>query len=474
MRHPQTIILEAELLASSPERVYDLLERRAPKIKSALIVEAGDSELELALLARDEPLIELGLAKFCWSHETAMSLMEKANEGNSGKPELRIALLSNTTLQRSVPDSLFNYSEKATFQWLTTCSQEEVAALFANPLVVDYFLMDFFEGKEPWIALDDERRRIAVGAFSSSRLEREYTDIYDPYDEFERETVLWAAWDMVESLPITEPWAYVLMDLSTLLLRERVYAKNALAIASKWHPKSGETVFGNDLEYTQRGLSVWQHVRHRIAMLALESNSSLLYELLESDDPAFRGAAYQAGIKTPKQLLHAFEKEEFLAFDHALSNEHLWMTKIGRETLSSLCRKLERKEEIEAGCFPIRPRWLDEERARMEKKYPQYFSEENVEQNDSEDEKPATKADLQIFADAVKKLEGARERIEEKIPNWFSEDEKPATKADLETIADIIGRSAMASSEAQSQRAAPYIKWIFWFSLAAAIGAWFH
>ncbi|KVW95878.1 hypothetical protein ABW22_09165 [Thiobacillus denitrificans] len=73
MKSHQTIIDKATYLASSPERVFDLLEARAEVREPGRFV-VDDVEIEKALLQTRDPLVSLALAKFCLSVDTAKAL----------------------------------------------------------------------------------------------------------------------------------------------------------------------------------------------------------------------------------------------------------------------------------------------------------------------------------------------------------------------------------------------------------------
>ena len=79
MRSYQTIIHEAELLASPPTVVVDLLRNRSAKTQDYLM----DKETEAALARRDEPLINLALARYACYGETLRPLFEAGVTGGA-------------------------------------------------------------------------------------------------------------------------------------------------------------------------------------------------------------------------------------------------------------------------------------------------------------------------------------------------------------------------------------------------------
>lgn len=78
------LMLEAELMASSPEAVAAWLKARAevPEERRREAWRGSDEELELALLSRREPLIDLALARFGGYEEPQRELFWRHPEGS--------------------------------------------------------------------------------------------------------------------------------------------------------------------------------------------------------------------------------------------------------------------------------------------------------------------------------------------------------------------------------------------------------
>ncbi|MFJ1260957.1 hypothetical protein [Cupriavidus sp. CuC1] len=210
MRSVETFLLEAELLASPPQAVYDWLKERGAKVNRVFDDHGGDEELEEALLARADPLIDLGLARFCVHGSIAKRLFSRAlgnkNELNHARA-LRLAALSNQVLGKSnlfgFPDALFKNEEL--YRWLE-------------------FLRDLLEGNEPWQALSEDGRLASIFALSNNeRVRRPYDDTYlDGWDEYMYHGVSTAAWKLAEKVPTTPVRAMSLARLYCSLRRERV------------------------------------------------------------------------------------------------------------------------------------------------------------------------------------------------------------------------------------------------------------
>lgn len=136
-RDPRTVILQAELVASSPERVRTWLEQRAADSRS---LRFGDDEpLERALLERNEPLINLALAQFGSESSVLDALL--AGAGRENKPIRLAALLNEAAGARvfgGMPEALLAGQTVEAF--LSGLDVEGITALFSNRTLSHDFL----------------------------------------------------------------------------------------------------------------------------------------------------------------------------------------------------------------------------------------------------------------------------------------------------------------------------------------------
>lgn len=338
MRSHHVLITEAELLSSSPERVYAWLESRATRDASI------DDELEQALLGRHDPLIEIALARFSnceRTNRTLFSRVQTANTSNAHGRALRLAILSGESTQSAfriygVPLSLFERSGDGIWKWLAQADDGEIVALFTNRKIDQLFLCDFLEGKEPWQVLDDERRISAVWSLANNkRMTQEYSGDIDGYAEYSYESVFHAAWKLTETLPTTYNWANALGSLLRTVPRLPSHMDSPLAVAERWRPaQSDEIETAKSSQIEGYGL-----VRRALAQLALSKDFDLCGELLTSDDSAFRDAVYAAFPMTPDQVLAAYEIDKNLAVHSCLWNDHLWRSRDLRKALYDISWK---------------------------------------------------------------------------------------------------------------------------------------
>jgi FMN phosphatase YigB (HAD superfamily) len=117
----ERLILEARLLASSPEAVFEELKKLSAKIRAQHLW-TGDDKYEVKLIDRNERLINVGLASYGTNKEVLKALykhgLEPAQDASeaSYKEGLRIGLLSNNTAQSAhllyrFPDEIIGSEE---------------------------------------------------------------------------------------------------------------------------------------------------------------------------------------------------------------------------------------------------------------------------------------------------------------------------------------------------------------------------
>jgi len=193
--------LEAERLRlSSPEAVYAYLSALGPE-------ESGDEEniedttLD-ALLARNNDLIDLGLARFSSNWEKLEGLWQKS-------PMLRLALLSNRNRGPIFPRNEFA-------KILTECSDDELQALLTNPAVYPWILTSVFSNSEKLPV--DRWVELAKLAISNERLT--YIPGSDTWNEFtdamDHSKPIKAIWDLYIRAEPTAAWCSVLEKASRI------------------------------------------------------------------------------------------------------------------------------------------------------------------------------------------------------------------------------------------------------------------
>lgn len=334
---------EAVLRVSSPEYVYGWLKTRAinsingEDASSTLLrfrlLEEGDYELEEALLFRNDPLIELGLARFCISDNVGRRLFTKsidydrAGVSKSHARAIRMGLLYNQWIMFDgvlEDDEIDDLLERA--------AKEELAAICENPnpsgksLLLP--LIEKIANKSS--NLSDEKKLTAISAlaknnnFSDSKSFDNHVDliIYD---------VRKSLWGLVKTLPVEKAWASALTELLyNLKPIYRVFSfEEIIELSERWRPDSERK---NKIKH----LSSFGVVRQNIGAIAFHSNYDEAETLINNDDIALRCAAYAHAELTPALIRSAYELDGRVVLEYLLENNRAWSSIEKREVIKSI------------------------------------------------------------------------------------------------------------------------------------------
>ena len=172
----ETLMLEARLLASRPEVAFDELKRLSEKIRAGTWDLEEEDKHEIALVSRNERLINLGLAAFGTNKEVTKALykhaLEPAEDASdaSYKEGLRIGCLSNNTLPAvhtllRFPESIIGPEE--TRRILAEGNDNETLALIHNPKLSLDLLAELYRRQRAFA--DPDRRAMAMVGFVVGR-----------------------------------------------------------------------------------------------------------------------------------------------------------------------------------------------------------------------------------------------------------------------------------------------------------------
>lgn len=336
-RNPKTVVLEAELLASSPESVRDWLKESAKERTSALWMRK--EEIDQVLLARSDPLVTLSLAQYSQSSRVVQAILAGPARANKA---VRLAALMNEAVARAAfgfPAALVE--DRQVERFLSELDAEEILALFSNSELSDSFLRDFFEQKGPWQALDEEGRFTAIAALSrNTTLLHPYEGAYDGWAEHNRNSVFEAAWALAAKVPVTDKWAAHLGLLYGELLPGAYSIVKPLELAARWIPDPSDTEqVGSEKKDLEQGrLGIFAMVRKYLARLALSRTYSRedRRAFFNHEDPAVRAAYYASADLTVDDIRAADERDPFLSFEELVWNDAVWRTKAQRQLLHDM------------------------------------------------------------------------------------------------------------------------------------------
>ena len=113
-----------------PEVVAEFLRQRAGQSKDEARNDPVDEDVEKALRARSDPLIDLSLAR----HGRQMAVVSELFQSSAPGSPTRLACLANRSLGheifQSFPTGLFGGEPEPVAAWLQSASDDELSALF--------------------------------------------------------------------------------------------------------------------------------------------------------------------------------------------------------------------------------------------------------------------------------------------------------------------------------------------------------
>jgi hypothetical protein len=415
VREPAISVLEAQLAASSPDRVFAWLEARARRPQDS--PSDTDPQVEKSLLARKDPLINLGLAQYGIEDDTK-ALFDSSDPAY--RPALRLAVLSNQALATHQAHRTGNLIQALTGhrssagEWLRELSNEELRALFKNPTLDENFLIDFLEQKTGWHELDERRQIFVVRALATNpRMTAHYQSvIMDGYAEYKHGAVFSAAWGLAETVPVKIQWCWALYDLFRSTTASSML-KEPLEVAKRWFPdpSHAKVAAAEASALESEHLGAFAFLREEIARLAVQGSSvgPKLDVLLNHEDLPVRLAACRYGRLTEAQIAAAVARDPKFVFEEVVRNEWLWSRSATRGILKTLAW-----EQPDPRSYMDAPNLYRHIEAEFRKKQPTWFKDEHDDEHQEsvdEDSLPATRGDMKA---AVAELAG---KIELTYPN---------------------------------------------------------
>jgi hypothetical protein len=332
-RNFRTVIREAELLASPPERVSLWLQQHNRWSAD----EPVDDLLEFSLLKREERLIDLALARHGSSRVVLKDLFERNDE------VLRVSVFSNENVHGYVDilGSLAPFTSEDDLKWISDLSEVELDALFSNPKFPPFQIIEFFEMRGAWEFLNQSQRQRAGICLIQSMIK--WTDTFSIDDPETWESIRLDAaasvWAFAEHAEIELTWAYWLGSLYRQLgIPSSVKNFDPLHAARRWCDPEGDghSTEDNKGEY----LSAYQEVRCGLARLAVElqrGDKDFIRALFSNEDVAIRCGVYRAADLSPEEIDAASTRDGRLACLQLIENQHMWRSQQSRDALEFAC-----------------------------------------------------------------------------------------------------------------------------------------
>lgn len=380
-RNYKVVLREAELLASSPETVADWLRDHLPWSET----DPTDDSLEANLLARQERVIDLALARYGTSASVLQNLFGREDE------VLRAAALSNENVYQGIdfPRAL---DMDRQLNWLSGLSEIELKALFSNPKLSSYQIKLFFSMEGAWQVLSESQRKTAAWCLVNNMMQ--WTDTFSVFDpdtwESTRLDCIEAAYAFADRIEMTPPWPAMLARLYSKLGEPSYISFDPLKIAARWASSDDEDETKKDNK--KGNLTTHQEVRcglGRLAAAKAGSDVKKLESLLQHKDVAVRCGAYLVAHLSAEQVDAACKKDKYLACNYLIPNEHIWRYGETRDILEEACDKASKGEEWIISVFHR----FHRQRDLMAEAHPDWFAEKNW-QDDEGAEKPLTESSV--------------------------------------------------------------------------------
>lgn len=216
-------VLEAQLIAAPATYVLSELKAYGAALQASdrFFPQEMDDELEKSLLARNDPLIDMGLAQYATNGDVLKSLYRKTIASDTSshlktryRNGLRVALLSNEsprgTAFSKFPAEMMGEAEFA--RLLVEGSDEELCALVTNPRVDEDVLRDLYLNAGVFAKLPDKRRwHLVYWSADNSRLSIDDSDEHGP--DMGHMAIHGAIIKMLAAAPVDRVWLQTLRHL---------------------------------------------------------------------------------------------------------------------------------------------------------------------------------------------------------------------------------------------------------------------
>jgi hypothetical protein len=341
LNEPESITT-ARLLSASPEYVYEQLAFYGNNSKSKSFL--AKKQAELSLLKRNDPLINLALAKYCCSQEVLHSLYSSASADNSSTDYndyyagLRTACLSNkneifskwrnfdfSELILSAANEISNYL--ADTKSKNNDSKIELYALLDNPTIDEDLLASLFEKTGLFETMDNQVWEFMVQAASHNlRLMKDDSDEWGP--DMGAYSIQKGVCSFLEKVPISPRSFYIVSSMMVYLDASRFHKpNNAKLIIERW---LGATNLDEKLS-EDGGNIVGVSPREELAcqLSALLGGEKLAANKLSAKfqnstkQKIIRCSEYGTKLLSPKKIDKAFKVDRQLFITCALMNNEL-------------------------------------------------------------------------------------------------------------------------------------------------------
>ena len=314
----RTDYLEYWLSHASADTVFEWLKKEQPRA----------TWCEEALITRNEPLINLGLALWGYDAKTGEHLFRNGDrtikkaalEGYSVKDwHGRPSWVESSGVLREILRS-YNESDISLEADRDDTPFELLASFLRNRFIRYEVLTYLFERSGYFEKLTDQHWVKAIGCtVLNPRLRPPYEDMMDPFKHRTIDRMLQSAWKLFETMPVDNLSAYFLSKIGESLPKLGPSGMDVSATIKRWE--------GDDVDIVQCRCQLAKRLPYD-----LKSN------LKNSDDIALRLAYYaDAPIDSPEELRECFEKDKDGFLDLAIDNPKFYQNAALRAELRKCC-----------------------------------------------------------------------------------------------------------------------------------------
>lgn len=324
-------ILTARLSQLPPEAAVKALRERNQKRREELGFSASFEypEVEEALLARREPLIDLGLAQYGVNNRVLRELYRRSLLGTGDSAldlGIRVAALAN----QLAPERFFETNPVVDDDELRRLAaegtEEEMKALLANPMTRKY-VAKLYERGPPFDAIDDDRFQTLVRAsIRNPRLAFDDRDMAGP--DLNHMDISSGIYKLLSTVPVTMSWLWTLDDLLFNYIPASTHSdKNVLQVIDRWRA----LVKNETGHYTE--LKIADEFCCRVAAMFgtyFEDDGLKRLGTPDSEDVILRCAYYGNHDMKPKEMEAANQKDGAVFTFAFLHNSHLYWNRTSR------------------------------------------------------------------------------------------------------------------------------------------------
>lgn len=321
---------------ASSDHVIKSLHDYGEKLRANPYGGDGNEALELALLERDDPAINIVLASNATSLDVLASLFSKSKVIPIDHAQicylksLRLATLSNDVSQNlwttDFPKRVITEDDLAHF--LETGDEDEVYALFENKMVDPHLLEDLYSGTGIFESIaSGRRRRIVMATTCNKRLTMEQKSEHGPDLSFMG--IHRKLHGLLATAPVDISWADTLHHLISSLNPFNLPTpdKSVLPILERW------TTMGDDRDGYYTELKLTDEIRCLMGAMygAHYDRTDPNYELVidgsvMSEDVAVRCAFYGKGKLDESTMAVGFQRDGSAYVLAAMNNQTMLLT----------------------------------------------------------------------------------------------------------------------------------------------------